>query len=380
MSYKLRGNVLRGLGTLLVVGMVAGISFAEGTSAPVVNGFVDTTYMYNFNRPADQKTELRSFDQNDNNFSLNGAQIAVTGTMEDVGYTVKLLAGSDAAVIAPLSSTAAGATNNVDFTVEEGYFTYKCPVTGITTKVGKFVTTEGIEVIESKDDPTISRGYLFGLAEPFTHTGVMLSRVFGKVEIGAGLVNGWDLTVDNNKSKDVLGKIGLNFGDPLSLVISGIHGSEQSGTPTLGTAEGNNRDSLDITAASKILPKTVLNAQWNWGQEKHALGVLPDYDKWTGVGLQPVVSITDKFSIGARVEQFYNKQGSRLAPLDPGVPATDHVSVTNYTIAPAYKCTANTMVRAEFRADTSNKKIFLDDKGKFKDSTSSASLEWIVTF
>src|SRR4051812_10525624 len=95
MSTKLRGNVLRVLGTLLPVAMLAGQVFAA--EAPAINGYLDTTYMYNFNKPGSQITELRSFDQRANNFSLNAAQIAITGKAgEDAAYVVKLLAGNDA--------------------------------------------------------------------------------------------------------------------------------------------------------------------------------------------------------------------------------------------------------------------------------------------
>jgi hypothetical protein len=371
-----------------------GVILAADVKAPTVSGFVDTTYMYNFNTPNTHTTELRSFDQKDNNFAINAAQVKVDGTAGDAGYTVKLLAGNDARVISPVDSDSTPNSNRSIFSVEEAFLTYTCPVTKIGVKAGKFVTLEGIEVIESKDNPTISRGTLFGLAEPFTHTGLLLTRSVGKVDLGLGVVNGWDLTSDNNAGKTVFGKIGLNFGDPFTLNISGYVGPEQPTDPTgLNNVEGNTRSSLDVTGVTKVNPKLTLNYQWNIGQEKNALvhpfaapGTVRDtLDSWQGVGIQPVLTITDKFSIGARAEYFFNNNGTRLVPLPAAAP-TIEVAETNFTIAPSFKCTDNTMFRLEYRYDRSNKKIFQKDANPsadpnlLKDSMSTASAEWIVTF
>src|SRR5207249_2763062 len=97
-----------------------------------------------------------------------------------------------------------------------------------------------------------------GLAEPFTTVGALADRAFGKVDIGVGVVNGWDLTSDNNNAKTIIGKLGFNFGDPFSIFISGLHGPEQpdGATPTSRSVSGNNRDSLDGVVTLKVIPKT----------------------------------------------------------------------------------------------------------------------------
>lgn len=361
---------------------------AEG---PAISGFIDTTYNYNFNKPYNGTNYLRSFDTKANSFLMNAAQLQLTGTLGDAGYVVKFLAGTDASVI-----TSAGAGAADDFDLEEAYLTYKCPLTGITLKGGKFATPMGIEVIESKDDPTISRGYLFGLAEAYTHTGVIVGHALGsKADIGLGVVNGWDNTVDNNTGKTLLGKLGLNLGDPLSVTVSALYGPEQTedtsttsatvinGVPT--SVNGNTRSSVDVVLVSKIIPKVTLNVQGNMGSEKgpvvlsHGFGTRPGGDTWGGAGLQPVVSITDKFSIGSRLEYFYDKWGSRI-PAGSAVAAVDHLALTNFSIAPAYKITDNFTTRLEYRYDTANKKVFVNDSGTPKDSSSTVSVEWILTF
>lgn len=377
------------LGGILSTFALAGTSFAD---APTVSGFIDTTYNYNFNKPYTQANELRSFDSKANSFLLNAAQLQIAGTAGDAGYVVKFLGGTDAAVITSVNEL----TQMDNFEVEEAYLTYKCPKTLVGLKAGKFVTYEGIEVIESKDNPTISRGYLFGLAEAFTHTGVTLNRAFGMFDLSAGIVNGWDLVSDNNQAKTLIGKLGINFGDPLSLAISGSHGAEQledtsTSTVTNGrSVNGDMRDSLDVVATVKMLPKTTIYLQGNWGTEANAatdpVSTNLVRDSWHGAGIQPVIAFTDKFSLGSRLEYFYDRFNSRVGAGTAGIlaPTTTamqkDMAFTNFTITPSYKMTDTTTFRLEYRYDTANKKVFTDDKGAEKDSASTVSLEWIQTF
>ncbi|MDO8580004.1 MAG: outer membrane beta-barrel protein, partial [Candidatus Omnitrophota bacterium] len=152
---------------------------------PKISGYIDTTYNYNFNKPASQTTKLgtpgtstaginlSSYVTKANDITFNTAHLAFNGSLKDgIGYTIELDAGSDANVNTPTSG--AGAAD--DFDLQEAYLTSPLFETGINLKVGKFVTLEGIEVIESPLNPNISRGHLFGMAEPFTHVGFLLSR------------------------------------------------------------------------------------------------------------------------------------------------------------------------------------------------------------
>ena len=54
------------------------------------------------------------------------------------------------------------------------------------------MTLEGIEVIEGYQNYTVTRGCLFGMAEPFTHTGVKANYAFTKQ---LDLTVGWPLRI-----------------------------------------------------------------------------------------------------------------------------------------------------------------------------------------
>ena len=76
------------------------------------------------------------------------------------------------------------------------YLTYTAPIgSGISFEAGRFVTLLGAEIIPVYNNQNFneSRGLLFNLGEPLTHTGIRASYTFNDyVSATAGLNNGWD--------------------------------------------------------------------------------------------------------------------------------------------------------------------------------------------
>ena len=330
--------------------LTTSLAFAE---APKVSGFVDTSLTVQTNNDGSGgKTGpnfARSFDSVSNTFVLNVVHLNIDGSEGKAGYHVELEFGNDAATTTPSS-----ASNNI----QEAYITLRHGDNCLLT-VGKFVTLEGIEVIESGWNPTISRGYLFGLAEPYSHTGVKMDHQFGKMlSVTLGAVNGWDTTTDNNRDKTWLGRLGFNFGDPLAFGVVYYTGKEVAAT-------SNKRTSLDITGVSKWGP-LALNFQFNSGKEEKSSAIVTGADaEWSGWGLQPVYTFTPKFSLGARYESFEDEGGTR------GLGAKE---AYNITLTPTWKHSANVTLRAEVRQDT-----WTPTSGADKDATTVGG-ELIYTF
>jgi hypothetical protein len=206
---------------------------------------------------------------------------------------------------------------------------------------GKFVTFEGIEVIEGPSNPTVSRGYLYGLAEPFCHSGGFFTFIpSDQVDIKLGIINGWDLLIDNNKDKTIIGRLGVNLGDPLSFGASfswGVEQPEPSNDP---------RTSIDLTGVTRAIPDIALNFQVNYGAE--TIGTADA--TWVGFGIQPVISFSDHVDLGARVEYFSDKDGVRTL----GIPDFNSLNVT---IVPTFKFDAF-MFRIEYRLDSASDAVF----------------------
>lgn len=336
---------------------------AASAEAPKVNGFIDATYNRNLQSGDAGPTtnHHHSFDAQANTFLLNAVHLAATGSSgEELSYVVEVDMGTDAAAT---NSGGLGASDEMD--LQEAYVTYRRPNSKLGFKAGKFVTYQGIEVIESGANPTITRGLLFGLAEPYTHTGIVATcQLTSALDLHAGLVNGWDLFVDNNKGPTGVLKLGYNGGDPLALTVSAYMGPEQAGNTD------NIRTSVDATGITKSVENLDLWFQANYGKEDKAA---PDGGdaSWMGFGLQPLYHLSEKVCLGARYEYFKDSDGARSGTVE---------TLQNISIAPAYSLTKSLVSRVEFRADMSNKDVFIDADGKATGQQLQVAAEMIYSF
>ena len=165
-------------------------------------------YTFNFANPDSGTNEQRIFDQKANTFLLDLAQIQFMkeAPVGGVGFKLKVSAGETAKFI---HSQGLGNPND-EFDLTEAYVDYVAPLgSGLKLRFGKFVTYQGAEVIEARDNYNYSRSFLYNFAVPFTNTGFMAGYAFSKA-FGPNLylVNGWDVTTDNNNGKTV----GASFG------------------------------------------------------------------------------------------------------------------------------------------------------------------------
>lgn len=319
---------------------------AAAAPAPKVNGYVETGYHLLATHPKGQGTgivPLRSYDASaPNSFLLHAAHLAVTHSFNDqVSAVVEIDAGSDAAVTAGsgyagVGGAAYAAGAPYAFDVQEAYLVYKPSEFSITA--GKFVTYEGIEVIEGPNNPTLTRGFLFGLAEPFTHVGAKAHYTTDKFDIGLGVVNGWDQMIDTNGAKMLTFRAGVTPSDMFMAAVSGY--------VDIGGDEGDiNRGliSLDLTGMGKLSDDFALWFQGNWGHQKFPVGT--GSASWWGVGVQPVYTMND-FTMGGRIEIFGDPKGVKTGL---GL-AKD--TVLNITATPGYKLGGGFTARFELRLDT----------------------------
>jgi len=310
-----------------------------------ISGFVDVTYNYNFNRPATGINGGFSYDARHNNFSLNAAHLAFTGEPEPgLSYTIDIDAGTDA--VLNTSNFDAMRTDTYKLDVQEAYGVYKHDKFGV--RIGKFATFNGIEVIESGSNPTVSRGYLYGLAEPVTNTGAeVFYQATETVDLHVGVVNGWDVMVDNNRAKTLLAKIGVVPNADSLVTISAYAGPEQAGN------DDNWRETLDVTALVKVA-KLDLNLQGNIGREDAAAPNGGGDATWFGFGVQPLYHASDAFTIGGRLEYFDDNNGARTGA---------KLQLFNVTATPGYLVSPHLLLRADARFDYADSEVFSKHDG-----------------
>jgi hypothetical protein len=334
-------------------------------AAPSISGYVDASYNANLGTPSANTTNFfHAYDGTAKTFNLNSAHLALSGSdsASGLGYLVSSDMGSDAALNEPFA-----ATGLVD--VQEAYLTYGFgPGKAWGLKAGKYVTYEGIEVIAAGSNPTFSRGFLYTLAEPVSHTGAEVSYAAGKVDVHVGLVNGWDQITDLNNLPTLVAKVGLNMGDPLALTLSTLIGTETAGGNT-----ANMRMSYDLTGVTHAIKMVDLNFQGNIGMEPKASNLPSGGDAtWFGFGVQPLVHVSDMFGIGLRYEYFDDLDGARtVAGAGAGahqgvIPAALGVTplvLQNVTLAPTFWLTKSLTARAEYRIDFADKNVFVNGNG-----------------
>lgn len=298
-----------------------------------MSGYIDTTYNYNLNKPLDNVNQFHVYDFQHNTFLLDTAHVNLTGSGGPVGYLMSFDIGTDAEIDSGGSFA----------DVQEAYMTYAASH-GLGFKAGKFVTFEGIEVIGSGANPTISRGFLYGLAEPFTHVGALVTyQATPSVDAAVGVVNGWDLVVDNNRGKTIVGKVSYG-GDGVALTVSGTAGPEQDNNAS------DWRESGDVTGMI-ALGAVDLWAQVNAGHEDFPGDVS---GSWVGAALEPLWHLSDKWALGARAEVFDDDGGLRTGTAQ---------TLFNFTVTPAFVVAKGLVLRAEGRLDLSSEDTFQDSDG-----------------
>src|SRR5439155_23896659 len=113
---------------LAPVALAAGAGTARAASAPrawyeevAVNGFLESSYSYNFDRPDTRRNALRVFDFDDNTFQLGVAELVVQRAVakpREAGFRVDLEAGGSiprvAAAAGLFRDPVTGAAKDVD--------------------------------------------------------------------------------------------------------------------------------------------------------------------------------------------------------------------------------------------------------------------------
>src|SRR3990172_1940521 len=334
-----------------------------------VSGFIDTYYSYNYSNPKDNlgsggdfvrpdMTELRAFDREHNSFTLDNVEISVfkPSTEKDpigFGFTTNYGEIARRLTFVPAEMTTNTRVDNDDFTISQGFVTYKAPVgKGIDFKFGKFATWIGAELWESVDNPNFSRSLLYQNAIPFTHTGLVVSYpLLDNLTATGYLVNGWDTFVDNNDAKTLRYQFNWAIGENPSFIVNGSHGAEQD-EDLVDNADGNIRHFWDLILALKPLANTSINLNFDYGTEENGamFGTVDENGQWWGFAGIINQDLSDSVGVAFRGEYFDDKDGARL-----GVDALD---IWEITFTTNIKIRENLLVRPEIRYDEANQDVF----------------------
>lgn len=335
------------------------------------NAFVSFAYTYNTNRPTDRLNSFRVFDQNENTFDVDVAELVLQKPVAkagDAGFRIDLTVGG----AIPQKTQSFGLSVGQSADLQQALLSYIAPVGGgLRLDFGKFVTHMGYELIEGYDgfNDNYSRSFLFNYAIPLTHTGVKASYALSsKVSATLMAVNGWDNVRDNNSGKSVGAQLALTPVAPLAVYLNYLGGPEK--TDTSGFA----RSVFDVVATYKLTSALTLGLNGDYGSESHASVLVSGKTAvWKGVAGYAHYDVTARLGLALRTESFRDEGGTRLGT---GVPTT----VSGTTLTPSYRFTDRFLVRGDVRFDSANQDIYVRRSGELRSHQTTVAANVIFVY
>lgn len=359
-----------------------------------LDGYADVQYNQNLTRHGNAVANGntgRIFDTDRDSFTVNAVEldfIKAANPEGGAGFRVDVQMGEDAQVV-----NGDGA-NNDKFDLQQAYIEYNQSLAFlgdtdlisdvINFKAGRFATLAGAEVIEGPDNWNISRSYAFGLALPFTHTGVRSNFKLIKdfFDVYFGVNNGWDVAVDNNTGKTW--EFGLGYAplEKLSIFHALYWGNEGMGSD--GSETGGPRFLLSNVATFNATEKLSFKGEINIGTQRRVsistasggtFDGSQDNVEWHSYAAYARYQITDKWAAAYRGELFRDQQGFRSTTAGAAFSTRDQTYWEN-TLTLERQVAENLIARLEYRLDLAkNADAFGNDKDQ---STIGAQLLYLI--
>jgi hypothetical protein len=344
-----------------------------------ISGFIDGYYSYNANRPSDsangQVNDLYNFNDKTDQFNLSAAKLTLNHDPDPVGAHVDFLYGRTNTLVNNNYSAPSDPKTKAQLNyIEQAFLSLKPPkAKGLELDFGKFVTSAGAEVIESKDNWNYSRSLLFAYAIPYFHLGLRSSVPLSKTEtVGLQVVNGW-----NNVTK-------TNGGATIGLTSAYVKPkytwnlNYYTGPENPNTQKGY-RNLIDTTLL--LTPNAKFNAyiNYDYGQNRDALvaanAALAHDDnllnRWQGVALAARQQVTANSALAGRFEYFDDYQGFATGSKQ---------DVKEFTGTYEYKWPEGLLARLEYRRDWSTVPFFHKGDTNMVDAQSTVTAGFVAFF
>lgn len=337
-----------------------------------ISGFVSGGYLYRLGMPRSGNDAVgpelsgRAFDNQHNEGMFNKFKFTLENPVDyspdkwDAGFRADLIFGQDARII-----QSSGLSLGTQGDVEQAYATVNVPIgRGLQVSAGKWVTLQGVELIEEVANPNWSTGWQFLMAEAFTMTGMQLSyHLTDTVDAQLRIFNGWDAVKARNNGKSFMGRIGWAPSDQTSLSILGTAGPEQAGNSS------NWRYTGEIIAAQKLPNSMGLSLQADWGREERIVAGKDTAD-WYAGGLWLTWDATETVGLAVRADMLKDPDGAR-SPLFFKDPTG---ALASGTLTVNWKPAEGLQIRPEVRFDHAGQPVF---EGKDQRITLGCGLAYI---
>ena len=332
-----------------------------------VTGFLDGYYSYNNNGPSSAANgkinDLYNFDDKTNQFNLSAAKLTLNHDPGMLGAHIDLFYGRTSHIV--------NTSGQLEF-VEQAFLSTKPPAAkGFELDLGKFVTSAGAEVIESKDNWNYSRSLLFAWAIPYYHFGLRTSMPVTKTEtLGVQLVNGW------NNVTNSTGGVTTGLTSALVKTKYSFNANLYTGPENIGVQNGY-RNLVDLTLL--LTPNSKFNSYINYDYGQHnnhrssADGTNSTTYRWQGVAFAARQQLTATMAAAGRIEYFADSDG-----YSTGV--AQHVKEFTGTYEYKVPWAVGLLGRMEYRHDWSDEPFFHKGNANMVDAQSTVTVGVVAIF
>jgi len=320
-----------------------------------ISGFVQASYFYNLDRPANGLSDGYLWNTRDNSFSINKVKITLasppvepSGDNWNAGYRVSLMAGEDA----PIVNTDAG-TIGFDY-LREAYVELNVPIgTGLDIKAGELISLLNYESGDGgAANENFSQGYQWYYTGNPPAAGVQLGYTFtpwlsAQFRVDNGLYSGPLATATR---KGVMGSLNFTIDSKTWFHVIGF-GGEGAGTLS---ADGGS-----VIGGRQLTDKLGSGFEFDYfhfDPDSSASG-----DTWS-IGGWLWYDFTPKIGLAFRGEFLDDVNGMGLntrlgapAPFGAGIFSPDaNGNLASFTLTLNLKPTPNIKIQPEFRYDTTS--------------------------
>lgn len=325
-----------------------------------ISGFVQASYFYNTQRPADHKSDGYLWNTTDNSFSINKVKLTLaskpverSGDKWDAGFRASLIWGEDSPVLNTGSPSAGFEA------LREAYVELNIPIgSGLNVKAGQLISLLNYESGDGgAANPNFSQGFQWFYTGNGPSAGVQLGYTFTdwldlKVRVDNGLYAG---PVDSNNGKAVMGSIGIKPDDKTWINLIGFGG------------DGSTHLKVD---GGSVLAGRSFTKKLGTGFEFDYFHFDPDggssADLWS-VGGWIWYDFTPKVGIAFRGEYLDDKDGFGINGVGPRAGAAivspdSNGNLSSFTLTLNLKPTPNIKIQPEIRYDRTSYTGGLDGK------------------
>ncbi len=229
-----------------------------------ISGFVQASYFYNMQDPADDINDGYLWNTSNNSFSLNkfkltiaSAPVEASGDSWDAGFRASMIWGEDASVLNTGSSL-------IGFDgLREAYVELNAPLgTGLNIRAGQLISLLNYE---SGDGGAVNANFSQGFQWFYTGNGPSAGVQLGYsitdwLDVKARLQNGMYVgPVDNNSDKTFMGSLAFKPTKDLWFTLIGFTGDETLGEPPPQQMSGGS-----LLAGYNFLPKLTTAIEFDY--------------------------------------------------------------------------------------------------------------------